>query len=85
MPDVAVPAIEVGFRLCDRDIVPPSIRKCILAGLDLPLAPGRDDLQLRRDGFVGKLKPHLVVALPGAAVGKGICADPQSNFRLALG
>ena len=85
MPDVAVAAIEIGFRLRYRHVVRPGVGQRIFAGLDLPLAPGRNDLQLRRDGFVCKLKPYLVVALPGAAVSKGVRAGPQSNLRLALG
>src|SRR5438132_6882602 len=85
MPDVAVAAVEIGFGLPDWNIVRAGICESVFARLNLPLAPRCDDLQLRRDGLVRKLKPNLVIALAGATVSQSIGADAQSNFRLALG
>ncbi len=47
---------------------------------------GRDDLQLRRQGHVGQLEAHLVVALAGGAVGDGVglLAQAQATCALAI-
>ena len=42
--------------------------EAVLARLQPPLAPRRDDFQMRRQRLVSVLKAHLVVALAGAAV-----------------
>ncbi len=57
----------------------------VFAGTDVPLAPRRNDLQVRRNSFVGQFESHLIIALAGAAVRKAIGAEFQRDFRLALG
>jgi len=52
---------------------------------DFPLAPRRDDGQLRPEGLGGKLEAHLVIALARAAVGQGVRADFLGEFHLPLG
>ena len=44
----------------------------LVPALDVPLPPGGDDGHLRGEALDGQLKPHLVVALAGAAVGDGV-------------
>ena len=56
-----------------------------IPGLDVPDAPGGDDLQARREVLQGQLKAHLVVALPGAAMGDGVAALGKGDLRQALG
>ena len=52
--------------------------------MDRPFAPGRDDPQARRDGFVGQLEAHLVVALARAAVREAVRAELERELRLPL-
>ena len=44
------------------------------AAVQVPLAPGGDDLDRRVEVIVGELETHLVVALAGGAVGDGVGA-----------
>ncbi len=57
----------------------------VFARVDVPFAPGRDDLHVGRDGFVGEFEADLVVAFAGATVGKAVRAELERNFGLALG
>ncbi len=85
VPDVAVAAVDVFLALLDGDVVFLRVSDGVFAGIDVPLAPGSDDLHVGRDGFVGQFESHLVVAFAGAAVGEAVGAELQRNFRLALG
>src|SRR6266850_1573376 len=66
----------------DRNSVPLGIVQAILARLQLPLSPGRNDLQLRRQRLVSVLEAHLIVSLAGAAVGHSGCAFVECNLDL---
>src|ERR1019366_10103390 len=57
----------------------------VLARDDVPLAPRRDDRELRRERHVCQLEPHLVVSLSGAAVRKGVTARGERDRDLLLG
>ena len=85
VPDIAIAAVDLGGRLRDRHVVLLRVFDSVFARNDVPLAPRSDHVQVRRDGFIGQLKPHLIVALAGAAVRQGIAARFQRNFRLPLG
>ena len=54
----------------------------ILAGDDVPFAPGGDDRKVGSEGFVGKFEANLVVALAGAAVGQCVAAGGEGHFHL---
>src|SRR6266481_2892740 len=84
VPDVAVAAIDIFFALLHRNVVFLRVGDSVFAGIDVPLAPGRDDLQVGGDGFVGQFETHLVVAFAGAAVGKAVSAEFERDFRLPL-
>ncbi len=68
MPDVAVARVNVRIGLFDGHVMRAGIIDGVLARVDGPLAPRRDDFHSRRDGLVSQLEPHLVVPLSGAAV-----------------
>ena len=52
----------------------------LVPGLDIPLPPGSDDLHIGSKPLDGQLKPNLVVALAGGAVGNGVGTFSQSDF-----
>ena len=56
-----------------------------LPGLDVPLPPGGDDGHVGHEVLERQLKPHLVVALAGAAVADGVRALGDGYLRQALG
>ena len=85
VPDVAVAAVNIFLALFDGDTVFLRISDGIFARVNLPLAPRRNDLQVRRDGLVCQFEPHLIVAFAGAPVREAVGANLQRNFRLALG
>ena len=71
--------------LGDRDLVLFGERDQILAALELPLAPRRDDPDSRLERVVAQLEAHLVVALAGGAVAHGIGARGARDVDLLLG
>ncbi len=84
VPDVTVAAVDIFLALLHRDVVFLRVGDGIFAGIDVPLAPGGDDLQIWRNRFVGEFETNLIVAFAGAAVGKAVGAELQRDFRLAL-
>src|SRR5690348_12758599 len=85
VPDVTVTAVNVLLGLLNGNLVLFGVRDGILAGVNVPFTPWRDNLQIGRDGLVSQFKANLVVAFSGAAVGKAIRTELQCEFRLALG
>ena len=57
----------------------------LVAGLDVPLTPGGDDLHAGGDVLDRQLEADLVVALAGAAVGDGVGAFLQRDLHQTLG
>ena len=57
----------------------------VLAALERPLAPGRDDLDAGLQRVIGELEAHLVVALAGGAVTDGVGAGGARDLDLLLG
>src|SRR5712675_943684 len=53
VPDVAVAAVDIFFALLDGDVVFLRVGNGVFAGIDVPLAPRGDDLEIGSDGFVG--------------------------------
>ena len=80
VPDVAVAAVDILFALLDGNIVLFGVGNGILARIDVPFPPGRDDLQVRSNGFVGEFEAHLIVALAGATVRKAVSAELQRKL-----
>ena len=83
----AVPHVAVsGVRLLDgrlhRDPLRFHVGDEILAALELPFPPRRDDLQVRREGGIGELEADLVVPLTRAAMGEGLRTDPLGERHL---
>ncbi len=58
----------------DRDAVLLGVGQQLLARQQIPLAPGRDDLDVGLQRIGAELEAHLVVALAGGAVGDGVGA-----------
>jgi hypothetical protein len=52
--------------------------------LNIPLAPGRNNLELRRERFISQLEPNLVVAFTRAAVREGVGTLRERNFNLGF-
>src|SRR5207244_8941430 len=52
---------------------------------DRPLAPRRDDLQLRRQRLIGQLESDLIVPFARAAVSQRIATRSQSDLNLLAG
>ena len=57
----------------------------LLAGFNIPHAPRGDDLHIGGKRLDRQLKPHLIVALAGAAVTDGVCALLLGDLHQALG
>jgi len=55
------------------------------AALELPLTPGRDDLDVGVQRIGRELKADLVIALAGGAMGDGISAGLGGDLDQALG
>ncbi len=70
--------------LGDGHVVPVRVLDGVLARHDVPLAPRRNDGELRRQRLVGELEADLIVALAGAAVGEPIAPGGQRHFHLLL-
>jgi len=85
MPDVAIHRIRTILLHRDGDAARVGILDFLFAGLDIPLAPRRDDRHVRRKRLDGKLKTHLIVALAGAAVADGVAAFLLGDFNQTLG
>ena len=75
------PALVLG----DRDLVRFRERDQLLAALEVPLPPGRDDADRGLERVVGELEAHLIVALAGGAVADGIRAGLPGDVDLGLG
>ena len=57
----------------------------VFARDDVPLAPRRDDVQLRRERLIGELEADLIVALAGAAVRERVAAGGERDLDLLAG
>ena len=75
MPEVAVARIDFLFALLDGNLVQLGIIDGRLARgeFEIRVFPRRDDFQRRVERHIGKLEPHLIVALAGCAVRDGRC------------
>ncbi|MPN04144.1 hypothetical protein SDC9_151380 [bioreactor metagenome] len=72
MPQVLILGIVGLAADLQGDVVGLRIVDLLVAALDVPLSPGRDDGHIRRKALNGKLETHLIVALAGAAVADGV-------------
>src|SRR5215471_12136697 len=59
--------------------------EAVFARFECPLSPRRNDLQLRRQGLIGHLEAHLIVAFACASVRNRSRALAQCNLDLVLG
>ena len=82
MPQIAVARIRVLLRHRHGNPALGGVVDRVFAGDDVPFAPGRDDLQLGREGLVGELEPHLVVPFSGAAVRQRVASGLQCDLDL---
>ena len=69
----------------ERDIVRLGIIDLLVAALDIPNAPGRDDGHFGRERFNGQFEAHLIVPLARAAVADRIGALFFGDLYDALG
>ncbi len=83
VPEIPVLAVDLFPGRCDRDFAILRIIDFVFAGFDVPFPPGRDHLELRIERFVGEFKPHLIIALAGAAVRDGVGAFLLRYFHLS--
>src|SRR5579859_2012558 len=85
VPNVAVAAINVLFALLDGDVVFFGVGDGVFAGVDVPFAPRRNDLDVWSDCFVSEFEADLIVAFAGAAMSETVSAELERDFGLALG
>src|SRR5881397_2792966 len=85
MPDIAIAAVNLVRCSGNRNIAFFSVGNRFVPGPDIPLAPWRNNFEMRRKCLVCELKPHLIVALAGTSVGNGISTFFQRDLNLALG
>ena len=57
----------------------------VAAGLEVPLPPGRDHLDVGVERVIRELEAHLVVALARSAMGNGVGAGRFGDLDLPLG
>src|SRR5438128_3264519 len=84
MPDIAIAAVNLVRCSGKRNIAFFSVGNRFVPGPDIPLAPWRNNFEMRRKCLVCELKPHLIVALAGTSVGNGISTFLQRYLNLAL-
>ena len=82
--EVPVHGVRPGRRRRDRDPVALGVGHEIRPGAEVPVPPGRHDAEVRREGGVGELEAHLVVALAGRPVGDGVRALGAGHRHLPL-
>ena len=71
--------------LGDRNLVLARELQQVLAALEAPFAPRRDDLDRRIERVIGQLEADLVVALAGRAMTDRVGADLVGDLDLLLG
>src|SRR3954466_13952275 len=71
--------------LGDRDLVLAREVEKLLAAFEIPLPPGRDDLDARLERIIRELEADLVVAFAGGAMTDGVRADLARDLDLRLG
>ena len=71
--------------LGDRNLILLGKGDELFARAKIPFAPRRDDFYVRLERVVGKLEPHLIVALAGGAMGDRVGADLFGDLDLRLG
>ena len=82
---VAVTAVNRLERARHRDVELLGIGERILTRADVPLAPGRDRLELGVQRHHRHFKAHLIVAFAGAAVRDGVRAFHLGDLHQMLG
>src|SRR4051794_30017516 len=82
MPEVAVARVRILLRHRHGDAARGGIVDGIFARDDVPLAPRRDDGQLRRERLIRELETDLIVALAGAAVRERVAAGGERDLDL---
>src|SRR5436190_10096471 len=85
VPDIAVAAIDLVCGCRNWNIAFFGVCNRVMPRLDVPFAPGGNDLELWSERFIGELEPHLIVAFAGATVRHGVCALRESYFHLPFG
>ena len=71
--------------LGDGDLVLLGEFEELAAGIEVPLAPGRDHLDVGIERVIAELETDLVVALAGGAMGDGLGPGLMRDLDLALG
>ncbi|MPM42215.1 hypothetical protein SDC9_88878 [bioreactor metagenome] len=85
MPEVLVLGV-VGLAVdLQRNVMGLGVVYLILAAFELPGPPGGNHFHLRGKRLESQHKAHLIVALAGTAVGNGVGALFEGNFRDMLG
>ena len=85
MPQVAVHGVIGLFGNGQRNIVGLGIVNCLLTGLNIPLTPGSDDLQIGGQSLYSGLEANLVITFAGGAVGDSNRTLFAGNFYQTAG
>jgi hypothetical protein len=57
----------------------------VCPGLEIPVAPRGDDLDVRVQAVIAELEADLVIALAGRTMADGVGADHVGNLDLSFG
>ncbi len=79
--NIPIPAVNILFRLGQRDVVFDGVLYSILTTANIPLAPWRNDFKLRVERHHREFKTNLVITLAGAAVRNRIRTFGLGNFN----
>src|SRR5262245_36982202 len=85
MKEIPVSAIGLFARRRYWDIMGDGVIDELLAPFEGPFAPGGDDANMRIQGEIRQLEAHLIIALPGRAVGDRICLLSSDDLELLFG
>jgi len=82
VPDIPVAGIDLFLRCRDGNLVGLGICNRVLATPDIPLAPGRDNREVRGEGGISQLEANLVVSLAGTPMRERISSHLTGDFDL---
>src|SRR3954454_21787106 len=82
MPEGAGALVRILLRGRHGDAARGGVVDGVFARDDVPLAPRRDHVELRRERLIRELKTDLIVALSGAAVRERVASGRERDLNL---
>src|SRR5207244_4146709 len=85
MEKIAVGAVGFGLADRDRDVEFLRIGNTIRTGLEFPVSPRGDHLDVGLQGIISQLETDLVISLAGGSMSDGISGLLEGDFNLLFG